>query len=74
MAQALFYEGVLEELFAGHAELAKQRVRLTVLDSPQVPQKAAPGAAIRFGMFPQLQTLTEEDFQDAEWRGGEDSL
>ena len=74
MAQALFYEGVLEELFAGHPELAKQRVRLTTLDAPKAPQNVAAGAGIRFGMFPQLQALTEEDFQDAEWRGEEATL
>ena len=74
MAQTLFYEGVLEELFAGHPELAKQRVRLTTLDAPKAPQNVATSSRIRFGMFPQLQALTEEDFQSAEWRGEEDSL
>ena len=74
MAQTLFYEGVLEELFAGHPELAKQRVRLTALDTPKTPTNGSADNRIRIGMFPQLQALTEEDFQSAEWRGEEDSL
>ncbi len=71
--QPPIYEGVLEELLTGHPELAKQRVRLTALENIEMPKNAAPDGMIRFGMFPELQALTEDDFKSVEWRSQETS-
>jgi len=57
----------LEELPVGVGE---SRVIVTFLEAPA--QATAKGTPIRYGMFPQLQALTDEDFRMAEWRGDDE--
>lgn len=68
-------EGAWEEIAAEAEKHSGKRFRLLVLngdtssseksDAPSAPQ----GVRATFGMFPQLDELTEEDFDCAEWRG-----
>ena len=66
------FEGTWEELLAQQAKFAGRRVRLTLSkeETPQIEPKQA--KMLRFGMFPELQALTEEDFKSAEWHGEEE--
>ena len=68
MARIRVYEGTPDQLVRQFSKLPKTRkYRVTVIsDEAAVPETSA--AMIRFGMFPQLQPLTEEDFRSAEWR------
>ena len=69
MAQAQVYEGTPEQLAQKLRQLPNTRkYRMTVvLEETETLQ--GPPKLITFGMFPQLQSLTEEDFSAAEWRG-----
>jgi hypothetical protein len=70
MSQVL--EGTWEEILAHETSLRGKRVRLEVLANEAAPQEhpsSREARMMRFGMFPQLQALTEEDFKSAEWRG-----
>jgi hypothetical protein len=40
---------------------------MITLDDPEAPLNLP--KMITFGMFPQLLSLTEDDFKSAEWRG-----
>ena len=56
------FEGTWEEVSKETAKLhANDRVRLEVID--QHPSKM-----IRYGMFPQLLSLSDDDFRQAQWR------
>ena len=63
------YEGTPEQLVKQFRKLPKsQKYKVTVV--PDEPEEAPKQPKmITFGMFPQLQALTEEDFKSAEWRG-----
>ena len=71
-------EGTWEDVIRHGVELAGKRVRLTVLpaeeDSSRTAEPGAPvpAARVTFGMFPQLQEITEEDFKSAQFRGDTD--
>ncbi len=69
MAQAQVYEGTPDQLVKLLSTLPKtQKYKMTV--TPEEPEvKGKQSQMITFGMFPQLQALTEEDFKSAEWRG-----
>jgi hypothetical protein len=68
MAQPMVLEGSWEEVLSHHSELEGKRVKLIVL--PESPHGTArEPKKLQFGMFPQLQDLTEEDFKSAEWSG-----
>lgn len=69
MAQAQVYEGTPEQLAKQLRQLPNtQKYRMTVIpEETETPQEQP--KLITFGMFPQLQSLTEEDFRTAEWRG-----
>lgn len=68
-------EGAWEEIAAEAEKYPGRRFRLVILgDDVSPPEKsdaspAPPGVRVTFGMFPQLDQLTEEDFNSAEWRG-----
>jgi hypothetical protein len=65
-------EGTWEEVRSHDMELAGRRVRLTIVDDEDrraEPADKPKGKMITWGMFPQLQALTDEDFKSAEWRG-----
>ena len=40
-------------------------------DEPELNEKSA---VITFGMFPQLQDITKDDFKAVEWRGEDDDF
>jgi len=68
-------EGAWEEIAAKAKKHSGKRFRLLILDDDtssseksDVPS-ASEGVRATFGMFPQLDQLTEEDFDCAEWRG-----
>ena len=69
MTQPHVYEGTPEQLVKQFSELPKSRkYKVTVIsEDPEAAEKQP--RMITFGMFPQLQVLTEEDFKSAEWRG-----
>ena len=69
MAQAQVYEGTPEQLVKQFRKLPKTRkYKVTIIsEEPEATEKQP--KMITFGMFPQLQALTEEDFKSAEWRG-----
>lgn len=69
MAQVKVYEGTPEQLVKQLSKLPKTRkYKMTVTpEEPAATEKQS--QMITFGMFPQLQVLTEEDFKSAEWRG-----
>jgi hypothetical protein len=75
MAQPQVLEGTGEELEPMLKRMPKQRFRLILLPGeegqaePPEPTQEERGQLLQFGMFPQLLALTEEDFQNAEWRG-----
>lgn len=69
MAQAQVYEGTPEQLARQLRQLPNtQKYRMTVVPEETEASQEQPKLII-FGMFPQLQSLTEEDFRTAEWRG-----
>ncbi len=73
-----FYKNGQVELLEPLKGVEEARVLITVLETgsqnnaepaPEPPQK---GQMIRFGMFPQLLALTDEDFKAAEFHGDPD--
>ncbi len=62
MAQAQVYEGTPEQLVEQLSKLpGTRKYKITVTaEEPKM---------MTFGMFPQLQALSEKDFKGAEWRG-----
>ncbi len=66
-------EGTWEQVALHAEQLSGRRVSLTILDGGLCAKNSsgssAPGAMLRRGMFPQLNGLTDEAFQSAEWRG-----
>ncbi len=67
MAQAQTYEGTPEQLVKQLSKLpGTRKYKITV--TPDESPTATTSKMITFGMFPQLQSLTEEDFKSAEWR------
>lgn len=69
MTQTQVYEGTPEQLVKQFSKLPQdQRYKVTIV-SEEPEAKAKQPQMITFGMFPQLQALTEEDFKSAEWRG-----
>ena len=78
MAQQVL-EGTWDEITRHAARFKGKRVRLTILDekdeiaSPETQVPAGEGELIRFGMFPQLQAISDEDFKRAEYHGDSDS-
>ena len=64
-------KGELSETPLGNQE---RRVLVTFLDTEAAHGlgKAAPGQMITFGMFPELNALTDEDFAAAEFHGDPD--
>lgn len=71
MAQAQVYEGTLDQIVKQLIKLPNTRkYKITV--TPKDPEAVEmPPKMLTFGMFPQLECLTEEDFKSAEWRGEE---
>ena len=66
MVQVQVYEGSLEQLAQKLRQLPKARkYRMTVVLEETETLQEQP-KLIAFGMFPQLQSLTEEDFSVAE--------
>ena len=69
MAHAEVYEGTPDQLVKQLSKLPKSQ-KYKVIVTPEEPEVTAKQPKmITFGMFPQLQALTEEDFKSAEWRG-----
>lgn len=69
MAHAEVYEGTPDQLVKQFSKLPKTRkYKVTVISEEAETTEKQPNM-IAFGMFPQLQALTEEDFKSAEWRG-----
>ena len=69
MAQVQVYEGTPEQLVKQLSKLSSTgKYKMTVTpEEPELPEKTP--TMIMFGMFPQLLSLTEDDFKSAEWRG-----
>ena len=69
MAQTQVYEGTLEHLVTQLSKLPNTRkYKMTITpEEPEATEKVP--KMINFGMFPQIQSLTEEDLKSAEWRG-----
>ena len=73
--QVQVIEGTWEEIMAHAERYSGKRLRLQILSdnlSHAENGEAAPQPGttrVTFGMFPQLNDLTEEDFRRAEWRG-----
>ncbi len=66
MAHAQIHEGTPEQLVKQLSQLpGTRKYKITV--TPDDPTPATTSQLITFGMFPQLQSLTEEDFKGAEW-------
>ena len=63
------YEGTPEQLARHLRQLPRTRKYKMTVTSEEQDADATPPRFITFGMFPQLQALTEEDFKSAEWRG-----
>ena len=75
MAQQQVIEGTWEEVQsrAQRLDLNGRQVKLIV--SEGLGEKKPEGRMMTFGMFPELQALTDEDFKAAEFRGdGDDGL
>ena len=73
MTQAQIYEGTPEQLVKQLSQLPNTRkYKITV--TPDEPTTEKTSRMITFGMFPQLQSLTEEDFKSAEWHGEDVTL
>ena len=65
MAQAQMYK-TPEQLVQQLSRLPKMRkYKITITSDETTSEQAA--SMITFGMFPQLHSLTEEDFMSAEW-------
>ena len=74
MEQVHVYEGTLEQLVKQLRQLPNtQKYKMTVV-SEEAEAVQGPSQVITFGMFPQLQSLTEQDFSAAEWRGEDVAL
>ena len=71
MAQAQVYEGTPEQLVKQFSKLPRTRKYKVMIISEEVDSTEKQPKTITFGMFPQLQALTEDDFKSAEWRGEE---
>jgi hypothetical protein len=63
------YEGTPEQLVKQLSKLPKTRKYKVTIISEEAEATEKQSKMITFGMFPQLQALTEEDFESAEWRG-----
>ncbi len=71
MAQTQVYRGTPEQLVERLNELPHtQKYKMIVFPEEQNSDGNLP-TGIVFGMFPQLQSLSENDFVNAEWRGKE---
>ena len=69
MAQAQVYEGTPEQLVKQFSKLPKTRKYKVTVISEEAEAIEKQAQMITFGMFPQLQALTEDDFESAKWRG-----
>ncbi len=69
MAQLQIFEGTPDQLAKQLGSLSRvQKYRMIVsADEPDTNGEAQ--KAISFGMFPQLRSLAEEDFEGGSWRG-----
>ena len=68
MIQTQIYEGTPEQLIKQFSRLPASHKYKVVVTSDE-PNTAVAPRMITFGMFPQLQSLTEEDIKSAEWHG-----
>lgn len=68
MAHAMIYQGTPEQLVKQLSKLPTRIYKVMVTPEESEANEKEP-KMITFGMFPQLQSLTEEDFKSAEWRG-----
>ncbi len=71
------YKNGKVELLEHLKDVQEARVLITFLEtgngqSPPEPEPAKKGQMMRFGMFPQLLALTDEDFKGAEFHGDPD--
>ena len=69
MVQAQTYEGTLDQIVRQLTKLPETGRYKVVVTSEEPERPEFKPEFISFGMFPQLQTLTEEDFKSAEWQG-----
>jgi hypothetical protein len=65
-------EGTWEEIQRHAAELKLNGRHVKLIVSDELVEKKPQGQMMTFGMFPQLQTLTDEDFKAAEFHGDPD--
>ncbi len=68
MAQSQVYEGTLEQLVKQLRKLPDTHKYKIVVTSNDLETAQKSPQMLTFGMFPQLQAITEEDFKSAEWR------
>ena len=69
MAQTQVYEGTPEQLVNQFSKLPKTRKYKVTVISEEAEATKKQAKMITFGMYPQLQALTEDDFESAKWRG-----
>lgn len=63
MGQAKVYEGTPEQLVKQFSKLPKTRKYKVTVVSEEAEANQNQSQMMTFGMFPQLQALTEEDFK-----------
>jgi hypothetical protein len=69
MAQAQTYQGTPDQLVKQLRKLPNSRKYKMVVTPEDQESTTVQPTIVKFGKFPQLQALTEEDFKSAEWRG-----
>ena len=67
MTQPRIYEGTPDQLVKQLSKLPSTR-KYKIIVTADEPITINASSMITFGMFPQLRSLTEEDFRSAEWR------
>lgn len=74
MVHLQMLEGTGKELQKHLKQHPNERFRLIRLAKDVSVQHQSQPMALRRGMFPELQGLTEEDFKTAEWHGEDSDL
>jgi len=74
MTHVQVYEGTPEQLVKELSKLPSTRKYKITVTPKDAEATQNPPPMMTFGMFPQLQALTEEDFKSAEGRGEDTGL
>jgi hypothetical protein len=74
MAQTQIYLGTPAQLVKQISKLPAAETYQITVTHQEAETESKQSKMITFGMFPQLQSLTEGDFKGAEWHGEEIEL